>query len=146
MKLVLELIPAALGTGAFAVLYSIPKKYCVHCALIGAAGWLLYRVMMEMAGSGVFEATFLATALVVLLSRFVSVVERCPATVFITAGIFALVPGVGIYWASYYLVTSQFDLAASSGFSALQAMIGIVLGIVVIFELPHRFFNLRRKS
>lgn len=146
MKMLIELIPAALGTVAFAVLFGIPKKYYLYCAPIGAAGWLLYRVMMTFAGAGIFEATFLATALVVLLSRFVAVAEQCPATVFVTAGIFPLVPGAGIYWACYYLVTSQFDLAGTNALSALQAMIGIVLGIVFIFELPYSAFNLKKKS
>ena len=146
MKMILELIPVALGTVAFAVLFGIPKKYYLYCASIGAAGWLMYRVMMELAGSGVFEATFLATALVVLLSRFVAVAERCPATIFVTSGIFPLVPGAGICWAAYYLVTEQMDQAAAHGFSALQIMVGIVLGIVFIFELPARFFNLKKKS
>lgn len=146
MKMIFELVPAALGTVAFAVLFAIPKKYYPYCAAIGAAGWLLYRVMTEMAGATVFEGTFLATALVVLLSRFVSVIERCPATVFVTAGIFPLVPGAGIYWSAYYLVTNQFELAAVNGFSALQTMVGIVLGIVFIFELPYRFFNLGKKN
>lgn len=146
MKMILELIPAALGTVAFAILFGIPKKYYLYCAPIGAAGWLLYRVMMSVADAGLFEATFLATALVVLLSRFVAVAEQCPATVFVTAGIFPLVPGAGIYWACYYLVTSQFDLAGANALSALQVMIGIVLGIVFIFELPYNFFNLKKKA
>lgn len=146
MKMLLELIPAATGTVAFAILYGIPKKYYPYCAAIGASGWLLYRVMSAFADAGVFEATFLATALVVLLSRFVAVAEHCPATIFITAGIFPLVPGAGIYWACYYLVTSQFDQAGSTGLSALQSIIGIVLGIVFILELPHNFFKLFKKS
>ena len=102
-------------------------------------------MMMEYTGSSDFEATFLATALVVLLSRFVAVAEHCPATVFITAGIFPLVPGAGIYWTAYYLVTNQQGDAAASGFTALQAIIGIVLGIVFIFEIPHRFFHLKKQ-
>lgn len=145
MKMLLELIPAALGTVAFAIIFNIPKKYYLYCAPIGAAGWLLYRMMMEYTGSSDFEATFLATALVVLLSRFVAVAEHCPATVFITAGIFPLVPGAGIYWTAYYLVTNQLGDAAASGFTALQAIIGIVLGIVFIFEIPHRFFHLKKQ-
>ena len=146
MKMILELIPAALGTVAFAILFGIPRKYYLYCAPIGAAGWLLYRVMMSVADAGLFEATFLATALVVLLSRFVAVAEQCPATIFVTAGIFPLVPGAGIYWACYYLVTSQFDLAGANALSALQVMIGIVLGIVFIFELPYKFFNLKKRA
>ena len=145
MNMILELIPAALGTVAFAVLFGIPKKYHIYCAAIGSAGWLLYRVMTELVGCSVFEATFLATALVVLLSRFASVLERCPATIFVTSGIFALVPGAGICWSAYYLVTNQFSQAAATGFSALQTMMGIVLGIVFIFELPHKIFHFTRK-
>lgn len=145
MNMFLEMIPAALGTVAFAILYNIPRKYYIYCASIGAAGWLLYRVMVMLAGAGVFEATFLATALVVLLSRFVAVAEHCPATVFVTAGIFPLVPGAGIYWACYYLVTSQFDQAGVHALSALQAIIGIVLGIVFVFELPYSFFRPGKK-
>ncbi len=146
IHMLLELIPAAIGTVAFAILFCIPKKYYLYCAPIGAAGWLLYRVLMEVANAGVFEATFLATALVVLLSRFVAVADHCPATVFVTAGIFPLVPGAGIYWACYYLVTSQFEQAGSTGLSALQSIIGIVLGIVFIFELPHKFFKIPKRS
>ena len=146
MNMILELLPAAAGTVAFAILYGIPKKYYLYCAPIGAAGWLLYRVMISLAGAGEFEATFLATALVVLLSRFVAVAEHCPATVFVTAGIFPLVPGAGIYWSCYYLVTSQFDMAGIKGLAAMQAIIGIVLGIVFIFELPHSFFKLKRRK
>ena len=146
MKMLLELIPAATGTIAFAILYAIPKKYYPYCAAIGAAGWLLYRIMANFADAGTFEATFLATVLVVLLSRFVAVAEHCPATIFVTAGIFPLVPGAGIYWACYYLVTSQFDQAGASGLSALQSIIGIVLGIVFIFELPHKAFKLRKRK
>lgn len=146
MKMILELIPAALGTVAFAVLFGIPKKYYPYCASIGAAGWLLYRVMITMAGAGDFEATFLATALVVLLSRFVAVAEQCPATVFVTAGIFPLVPGAGIYWTCYYLVTGQLDQVGVKGLSALQAVIGIVLGIVFVFELPQKVFKLKKDT
>ena len=146
MSMILEMIPAALGTVAFAILFVIPRKYYAYCAAIGASGWLMYRVMMELAGSGVFEASFLATALVVLLSRFVSVIERCPATVFVTAGIFPLVPGAGICWSAYYLVTNQFQLAAANGFSALQTIVAVVLGIVFIFELPNKIFHLGKKK
>ncbi|MBR2895295.1 MAG: threonine/serine exporter family protein [Oscillospiraceae bacterium] len=146
MKMLLELIPAAIGTVAFAVLFGIPKKYFPHCAAIGSAGWFLYCIMTDLAGSTVFEATFLATALVVLLSRYAAVIEHCPATIFVTAGIFPLVPGAGIYWASYYLVTHQIRLSAENGFSALQVIMGIVLGIVVVFELPHSFFKLKKKT
>ena len=140
--MIAELISAAMGTVAFALLFGVPRKYYVYCGGIGAAGWLLYSALLNVAGMGLATASFFATALVVLLCRFTAVVERCPATVFVITGIFPLVPGAKIYWAAYYLVTDQLRDAVTSGFSALKIMVAIVLGIVVVFELPHRFFHI----
>ena len=136
---------AFVGTIAFALLFGVPRKYFFSCGLIGGAGWLLYEVLMAFAGATATEATFFATVLVILLSRLRAVRERCPVTVFLISGIFPLVPGAGIYWTSYYLVTGQMRQAVSSGFVAVKAAIAIVLGIVFVFEIPNKAFHLLRK-
>lgn len=73
--------------------------------------------------------------------RFFAVWERCPVTLFLIPGIFPLVPGAGVYWTSYYIVTGQLDQALVTGFQALKMAVAIVLGIVFIFELPQGFFR-----
>ena len=138
-----ELISAAVGTMAFSLLFGVPKKYYVHCGGIGAAGWFLYKVMLESVGLSIAGSVFFATVLIVLLSRYAAVFEKCPATVFMITGIFPLVPGAQIYWATYYLVTDNLYKAFDSGFLALKIMISIVLGIVVVFEIPYKFFKIR---
>lgn len=139
-----QVIAAGLGTVAFAVLFGVPRKYYVYCGLVGGAGWWLYSVLTVYARFTPTEATFFATTLVVLLSRFLAVWDRCPATVFLTAGIFPLVPGAGIYWTAYYLVTDRPAEAADNGFAAIKAAFAIVLGIVLIFELPGGLFKIRK--
>ena len=111
-------------------------------ALIGASGWAVY-VFLWMRTGFWSEAVvvFLATVLVILMSRFFAVRERCPVTIFLICGILPLVPGAGIYWTCYYLVTGQLDEASTRGFSALKAAVAIVLGIVFVFEIPQRFFK-----
>lgn len=89
----------------------------------------------------VTEATFFAAAAVVFLSRLFAVMERCPATLFMIPGIFPLVPGAGIYWTAYYIVTDQMELASRTGFSAIKAAVAIVLGIIFVFEIPQIFFK-----
>ena len=136
------------GTIAFALLFGVPRKYFINCGCIGGAGWLLYEALTSCAGATTTEATFFATVLVILLSRLRAVRERCPVTVFLISGIFPLVPGAGIYWTSYYLVTGQMRQAVSSGFVAVKVAIAIVLGIVFVFEIPNKVFRLmdRRKN
>lgn len=142
--MMIELISAAAGTIAFSLLFGVPRKFYVYCGGIGAAGWLVYKLMLEKAGLSAAVSVFLATLVIVLLSRYAAVFEKCPATVFLTTGIFPLVPGAQIYWATYYLVTDQLYEAVNNGFLALKVMVAIVLGIVVVFEIPYGFFKVRR--
>lgn len=139
-----EILAAIIGTIAFALLFGVPKRYFLHCGLIGGAGWCLYSILTQYCGSSATEATFLATVLVILLSRFSAVWIRCPVTVFLIAGIFPLVPGAGVYWTSYYLVMGQTQDAMTSGFAAVKAAVAIVFGIVVVLELPNRIFHLKK--
>ena len=120
----------------------MPSKYYPYCGLIGASGWAVY-VFLWMRTGFWSEAVvvFLATVLVILMSRFFAVRERCPVTIFLICGILPLVPGAGIYWTCYYLVTGQLDEASPRGLSALKAAVAIVLGIVFVFEIPQRFFK-----
>lgn len=138
--MIMELISSAIGTVAFALLFGVPKNYYISCGLIGAAGWLMYRLMMW-TGMGATFAVFFATVVIVLLSRFAAVRRKCPATVFLITGIFPLVPGAQFYWAAYYLVTNQISDFQASGFSAVKVMVAIVLGIIFVFEIPHKFFH-----
>ena len=138
------IVAAAFGTVAFAVLFGVPRRYCLHCGLTGCAGWTVYCLLTNFAGLSAAEATFFATLLAVFLSRILAVHERCPVTVFVIAGIIPLVPGAGIYWTAYYLVTGQLAQARESGFSAIKIAFAIVLGIVFVFELPQKLFRSRK--
>lgn len=141
-----EIIAAMIGTVAFALLFGVPKQYFLLCGFIGGAGWCLYSVLTKFCGCSATEATFLATVLVILLSRFSAVRMRCPVTVFLIAGIFPLVPGAGVYWTSYYLVMGLTQDALTSGFAAVKAAVAIVFGIVIVLELPNKIFHLKKRS
>ena len=137
----IQILAAFIGTAAFAVLFGVPRKYYGLCGLCGALGWILYMVLVRYAAFSATAATLFASMLVVLSARYFAVFERCPATVFLLCGIFPLVPGAGVFWTSYYVVSNQLHLALGSGFMAVKVAIAIVLGIILISELPFRMFR-----
>ena len=141
-----QVISAFIGTAAFAVLFGVPRKYYVLCGVSGVLGWILYMVLVRYAAFTAPAATVFATMLVVLSARFFSVWDRCPAIVFLLCGIFPLVPGAGVFWTTYYVVSDQLRLALGSGFMAVKITIDIVLGIILISELPYRFFSRMRHA
>ncbi len=142
----IQIVASFIGTAAFAVLFGVPRRYYVLCGVSGVLGWILYMILARYAGFTPPAATVFATMLVVLSARYFSVLDRCPAIVFLLCGIFPLVPGAGVFWTSYYVVSDQLRLALGSGFMAVKVTIAIVLGIILISELPAKMFSGRRAA
>ena len=143
--MIAQIVAAFIATVAFSVIYHTPKKYYLFCGITGAAGWLLYCLLTGPAGIAITMATFFSTMLIVFLSRIFAVIQSCPATVFIIAGIFPLVPGSRVYWAAYYFVINSGAQALDSAIAAVKLMFAMVLGIVFVTQIPQKFFGLFRK-
>ena len=139
-----QMLAAFIGTFAFAILFGAPRREYVTAGLIGAIGWGIFLALTRYAAMGATFAIVLSTAVVCILSRYASVLRKCPSTVFLLCGIFPLVPGAGIFWFTYYLVSNQFQLSLTTGFTAAKAAIAIVLGIIFAMELPQRLFSGKR--
>lgn len=132
-----QILAAAVGTIAFSILFSVPRKYYPYCGIIGAGGWLVYLLMEQ---TGEVIASMVATMVVVFLSRYIAIRIKCPVTIFLIPGIFPLVPGSYVYWTAYYLVTNEVWEAAQKGYMAVKIALAIVLGIVFVFEIPQKVF------
>ena len=142
----IQAISAFLGTVGFAVLYGVPRREYIHAGICSTIGWMAYLVMLRLANATVIESTFVATLVVVLVSRFMAVDRKCPVIVFQICGVFPLIPGAGIFWTVYYIVNKELSVALTTGFTALGMAVAIVLGIIFMTSLPGRMFKISRKK
>lgn len=140
LHLLTQTISASIATVGFSLLFGVPSRYYPCCALIGGVSWLAYLLILPY--SSVAIATFASTVIVILMSRWFAVRERCPVTIFLISGIIPLVPGAGIYRATYYMVTDQLYQAVQTGFESVKVAVAIVLGIVFVFEIPQKAFQI----
>ena len=131
----IQLIAALVGTSAFAVLFGVPRRFYFDTGFCGMVGWLLYLVLTRYTAFSPAEVIFCATALVTLTALLQSVARKCPITVFLICGIFPLVPGAGIFWTSYNIVSNQLGDALQTGFGALKATVAIAFGILAVMEI-----------
>ena len=145
-NLFLQAFAAFVGTAAFALLFGIDREHYVPAGVIGAIGWALYLVLVRYCGATPVGATLAAATLVCIISRLAAPIFRIPAQGFLLCGIFPLVPGAGIFWFTYYLTDSQFDLSMQSGWLASKIAIAIVFGIILAMELPQRLFSHKHKT
>ena len=140
-SVLLQALAAFVGTAAFALLFGIDREHYVPAGVIGAIGWAVYLVLVRQCGATPVTATLASSTLVCILSRMAAIPVRIPAQGFLLCGIFPLVPGAGVFWFTYYLTDSQFDLSMQSGWMASKVAIAIVLGIILAMELPQRLFS-----
>ena len=136
----MHIICPFLGTIGYAVLFNVPKRFYLSCGFTGMAGWLVYRTIISRTFSAAL-ASFLGTMAVVFLSRVLSVRKKCPITIFLVSGILPLVPGAGIYYTVYYLVTNQLAQASRRGMESVKVAFAIVLGIVFVLAVPGTVFQ-----
>ena len=66
---------------------------------------------------------------------------RVPVTVYTIPCVIPLVPGSGIYWTAFYVVTNDLERAGARGFLTLKDAVAIVLGILFVFEIPQSWFR-----
>ncbi len=125
----IQVAAAFAGTVGFSALFGAPRRYYVACGLAGMAGWAVY--LLVAAGHSVVGAAFFAALAVAAISHAMAKMCRCPVTVFLICGIIPLVPGGGIFWTAYYIVTDQLRMAAATGFVALKVTIAIAGGIIL---------------
>lgn len=140
LTITIESIIAFLATTAFSILYNSPKKQWLFSGLIGSCSWLVYRLCCFKT-TAVLSA-FVATLVVTFLARAFAVARKSPVLIFLVAGIFPLVPGVGIYYTAYYFIMSDFTLAGAKGVETLKIALAIALGIICVLSIPQKLFSL----
>ena len=137
--MLVDFICSFIGTVAFSHLFNVPRKHYFYCGLVGAVGYLCY-VLCKTTFNNTFS-TFIATLFVVLASRVMTVLRKCPITIYLVSGIFPLVPGASVYNTAYYFVLNNLDEAVIWGINSLQSAFAIVMGIVFVVAIPRQFFN-----
>lgn len=134
----LQFTAACAGTIGFSILFSVPREHYPLCGFIGGMGWLICWSLIHGFHMGTIEANFLATVFITLSSRIGSTVRKCPVTLFLIAGIFPEVPGIGVYRTIYYSILENHALSLSYGRETLGIAIAMVLGIILVFEIPQK--------
>ncbi|MDY2627833.1 MAG: threonine/serine exporter family protein [Lachnospiraceae bacterium] len=146
--MIVQFLVALVATVSFAVLYDAPQKELLFSGLSGAVGWVVYLYLVEEMQVNKVISCVAATLILTLIARILAVARCCPVTVYLLVSIFPLVPGTGIYYTSYYLITRQNSLFAATGLATFETAAAIAFGIAMGFGLPQSWFGIfqRRKK
>lgn len=131
MPLYLHFIFSFLSTIGFAIFLSAPKRSLYVSGLIGAIGWVLYVYLFKATNNPILS-NFVPATIIGIASEVCARKLKQPAIVFVIPGIIPLVPGLGMYNTMLYLVQENYELAASTGATALLVGGAISLGVLLV--------------
>ncbi|TBL68620.1 threonine/serine exporter family protein [Paenibacillus thalictri] len=137
-----QLLTSFIASGAFAILFNVPKKTLLPCGLVGMLGWLLYTLVIEVPANPILAA-LAASFLVTVLSQTLAKVYKTPIIVFSVSGVIPLVPGGTAYDAMRNVVQDHYDLAVQLGLKAFMISGAIAIGLV-FSEVIHQVLRKSR--
>lgn len=124
----------------FSVLFAAPKKELVFCGISGGLAWVVYEVIYAQTANVVL-GSLVATFVLTIFCRIMAVVRKNPVTIYLIGAIFPLVPGAGIYYTAYALISGHPQEFSAKGLETFEIALAIVFGIIFGFSIPEALFH-----
>lgn len=90
---------SGIAATGFAILFNVPRRALIYCALIGAVGHAARTIAMEQFGVGIAIATLIGALIVGFLSKWLARRLQIPSMIFGISAAIPMVPGVFAYQA-----------------------------------------------
>lgn len=129
-----DLIFAAIGSAAVAVIMHAPGKTIAFCGICGGLCYVLCNLLT--AATTLFLAHVCAAFLLMLSSRVLAYFLKTPSLTFLVSAIFPLVPGAGIYYCAYYLMQQDIPAFSARVMQVLTIALALAIGIVAGSAIP----------
>ena len=135
MSWLTQLTSCAVAAACFSVLLHQPWRTVPVSTLIAMAGYTVFLLMGKTT-----LAYFGATLLIGVCCEICARIMKRTATLFVTASIIPLVPGIGLYNTMLYVVEGDYGNAVQTGAATVLGICGIALAITmasVLFSAFH---------
>ncbi len=128
---VIQLISCTVGCAGFAWMFKMKGRQVLFSIIGSFFTWSIYLVAYEMNPSN-FVATLAASLFVASYAFVMSRVNKAPATIFLTASVFPLMPGASLYYLMYGCVSQDTELILAKTQALLGTCLAIAFGFIIV--------------
>lgn len=140
-----QLVTSFIATGAFGIIFNIPKQSLIKCGLVGMIGWMIY-FLLAWNKIDVVLATFVAAFSIGVMSQIYAKIYRTPSIIFSVSGIIPLVPGGMAYDAMRNFVENDYNIANMLAAKAFMISGAIAFGLVFSEVINQIILKARRRE
>lgn len=139
----IEVVYAFFATFFFSIIFNLRGEKIFLSSLCGALGWYTLIAAQNLKYSKV-AAFFFAAIAITIFSELVAKELETPVTTTLIPALIPLVPGGGIYYTMYYMVTNEFLAARAKGMETISITVALSVGIFLVstfFQIFNKFFK-----
>lgn len=139
----IEIIYAFFATFFFSIIFNLRGKKIIFSSICGALGWFTL-LLAQNAKYSKTASFFIAAIAITIYSEILGKKLKTPVTTALIPGLIPLVPGGGIYYTMYYIVSNEFLAARAKGMETLSITVALSVGIFLVstfFQIFNKFIK-----
>ena len=142
--IILETLLSFIATFGFGVIFNIHGKNLLFASIGGAISWFVYALSLKFALS-VPASMFIAAVAFSIYSEILARKLKTPVTTLVITALIPLVPGSGMYYTMYQVVTGDVDKALELGLNTLASAGSLALGVIFVSTITRRYYSVKLK-
>ena len=140
-----QIVASFLATCGFGLLFGLEKTRLFFSSLNGVLSWCIYLLLIR-ANLSETLSFFLSSVAMTIYSEIMARKIKAPATLFLIGGFIPLVPGSGVYYTMYGVITSDTVLIVKKGIQTLSIAGAITIGIFFGITLDNMFLKIKENN
>lgn len=136
----LEVIYAFFATLFFSIIFNLKGKNIFYASICGSLGWFTFLFCKQLRYS-MTTSFFIAAVIITIYSEIAAKILKTTVTTTLIPALIPLVPGGGIYYTMYYLVTSEFLASRAKGIETLSLTVALSVGIFLVSTFFQIFYK-----
>ena len=129
---------AFFACGGYCLLYNVHGERIPLCCLGGAIGCAV-NLVTGLFMDNIYFRYMLASVIVSVYAEILARWRKCPTTAYRVVSFIPLVPGSKIYYAMYYIIMGDGELALESGIQALGMASCLAMGTLLVSTVVHTY-------
>lgn len=131
MRLLYESIFSIIGCFGFGMLFNIKGKKLLFASLGGGLSWAVYSLCLN---NNISEISSLLISSIIfsIYSEIMARILKTPVTSLVICALLPLVPGAGMYYTMYDVVTGNISSSISTGLNTIASAGTLALGVILV--------------
>ena len=125
----IKLLWAMLGSLGFGIIFNVNRNKLLPVMIGGFLNYFVYYIILRITNNIFLSAAFCAIV-TSLNSECLTLMLKCPTTIFILTGLIPSVPGSSLFYTMQNLVLKNTNEALKQGIITIEVILGIVSGML----------------